>query len=28
VLRQIQGGEYNVVAPADFASHELDYPRQ
>jgi branched-chain amino acid transport system substrate-binding protein len=28
VLRQIQGGDYNVVAPADFASHELDYPRQ
>ncbi len=27
VLRQIQGGEYNVVAPSDFASHELVWPR-
>jgi branched-chain amino acid transport system substrate-binding protein len=27
VLRQIQNGEYNVVAPADFASHELNWPR-
>ena len=27
VLRQIQGGEYNVVAPPDFASHELIWPR-
>ena len=27
VLRQIQGGKYNVVAPADFASHEIEYPR-
>jgi len=27
VLRQIQGGEYNVVAPPKFASHELNYPR-
>jgi branched-chain amino acid transport system substrate-binding protein len=28
VLRQIQGGEYNVVAPIDFASHELQWPRK
>jgi len=28
VLRQIQGGEYNVVAPADFASHKLVHPRK
>ncbi len=28
VLRQIQGGEYNVVAPSDFASHPLNWPRQ
>jgi len=28
VLRQIQGGEYNVVAPSEFASHELDWPRK
>lgn len=28
VLRQIQDGEYNVVAPADFASHELVWPRK
>ncbi len=28
VLRQIQGGEYNVVAPVDFASHELQWPRK
>ncbi len=27
VLRQIQGGKYNVVAPPDFASHELNWPR-
>jgi len=27
VLRQIQGGKYNVVAPSKFASHELVYPR-
>jgi branched-chain amino acid transport system substrate-binding protein len=27
VLRQIQGGEYKVVAPAEFASDELVYPR-
>ncbi|MGB0505021.1 MAG: amino acid ABC transporter substrate-binding protein [Pikeienuella sp.] len=28
VLRQIQGGSYNVVAPPAFASHPLDWPRQ
>lgn len=28
VLRQIQGGAYNVVAPSKFASHKLDHPRQ
>lgn len=27
VLRQIQDGTYNVVAPSKFASHKLDYPR-
>jgi len=27
VLRQIQGGSYNVVAPSNFASHELNWPR-
>ncbi len=27
VLRQIQDGQYNVVAPPDFASHELRWPR-
>jgi len=27
VLRQIQDGEYNVVAPSDFASHDLNWPR-
>ena len=27
VLRQIQDGNYNVVAPPDFASHELRWPR-
>ncbi len=27
VLRQIQDGKYNVVAPPEFASHELQYPR-
>ena len=27
VLRQIQNGEYNVVAPSDFASHKLNFPR-
>ncbi|TNF91739.1 MAG: amino acid ABC transporter substrate-binding protein [Gammaproteobacteria bacterium] len=28
VLRQIQGGKYNVVAPAEFASHEVNWPRK
>jgi branched-chain amino acid transport system substrate-binding protein len=28
VLRQIQNGEYNVVAPPEFASHKLDWPRE
>ena len=28
VLRQIQNGEYNVVAPSAFASHELNWPRK
>ena len=28
VLRQIQDGAYNVVAPAEFASHELNWPRK
>jgi branched-chain amino acid transport system substrate-binding protein len=28
VLRQIQNGEYNVVAPSEFASHKLNWPRQ
>lgn len=28
VLRQIQDGEYNVVAPAKYASHELVWPRK
>lgn len=27
VLRQIQDGKYNVVAPSAFASHPLNYPR-
>ena len=27
VLRQIQDGEYNVVAPSNFASHALNWPR-
>ena len=27
VLRQIQNGKYNVVAPSAFASHKLDWPR-
>ncbi|MEM7562908.1 MAG: amino acid ABC transporter substrate-binding protein [Pseudomonadota bacterium] len=27
VLRQIQNGEYNVVAPSAFASHDLNWPR-
>ena len=28
VLRQIQGGKYNVVAPSAFASHKLVWPRK
>ena len=28
VLRQIQNGEYNVVAPSGFASHKLNWPRK
>jgi len=28
VLRQIQGGEYNVVAPSKWASHPLVWPRE
>ena len=28
VLRQIQGGEYNVVAPSAFASHAVNWPRK
>ena len=28
VLRQIQDGIFNVVAPSAFASHELNWPRQ
>ena len=28
VLRQIQGGKYNVVAPTAFASHKLVWPRK
>jgi branched-chain amino acid transport system substrate-binding protein len=28
VLRQIQNGEYNVVAPSKFASHKINWPRQ
>ena len=28
VLRQIQGGKYNVVAPTAYASHELEWPRK
>ena len=27
VLRQIQDGKYNVVAPSNFASHKVNYPR-
>ncbi|MEM9147782.1 MAG: amino acid ABC transporter substrate-binding protein [Pseudomonadota bacterium] len=27
VLRQIQSGKYNVVAPSKFASHALEWPR-
>ncbi len=28
VLRQIQDGKYNVVAPSKFASHKLNWPRK
>ena len=28
VLRQIQDGHYNVVAPSKFASHKLNWPRK
>ncbi len=28
VLRQIQNGEFNVVAPSEWASHKIEYPRQ
>ncbi|MEP1210004.1 MAG: amino acid ABC transporter substrate-binding protein [Rhizobiaceae bacterium] len=28
VLRQIQGGAYNVVAPSAFASHKVNWPRK
>jgi branched-chain amino acid transport system substrate-binding protein len=28
VLRQIQKGEYNVVAPSKWASHEIEWPRE
>lgn len=28
VLRQIQDGSYNVVAPSAFASHDLNWPRK
>lgn len=27
VLRQIQDGKYNVVAPSEFASHKVNWPR-
>ena len=27
VLRQIQDGKLNVVAPSAWASHKLEYPR-
>ncbi|HUV23751.1 MAG TPA: amino acid ABC transporter substrate-binding protein [Gammaproteobacteria bacterium] len=27
VLRQIQNGDYNVVAPSKFASHKINWPR-
>ncbi len=27
VLRQIQGGTFNVVAPSEWASHSVNYPR-
>ena len=28
VLRQIQDGKFNVVAPSEWASHKVDYPRK
>ncbi|HBT40664.1 MAG TPA: amino acid ABC transporter substrate-binding protein, partial [Rhodospirillaceae bacterium] len=28
VLRQIQNGEYNVVAPSKWASHPVNWPRK
>ena len=28
VLRQIQNGKYNVVAPSKWASHPMNFPRQ
>jgi len=28
VLRQIQDGKYNVVAPSNFASHKTEFPRK
>jgi len=28
VLRQIQNGDYNVVAPSEWASHEVEWPRK
>jgi branched-chain amino acid transport system substrate-binding protein len=28
VLRQIQDGAYNVVAPSEFASHQVNWPRK
>ena len=28
VLRQIQDGKYNVVAPSKWASHPVNHPRQ
>ncbi len=28
VLRQIQNGQYNVVAPSKWASHQVMYPRK
>ncbi|MGI9363985.1 MAG: amino acid ABC transporter substrate-binding protein [Rhizobiaceae bacterium] len=28
VLRQIQDGAYNVVAPSEFASHKVNFPRK
>lgn len=28
VLRQIQNGKYNVVAPTEWASHKIDWPRK